>query len=40
MQTNNYLGSSTLQRQLADSIVKMSPIDDIRILLATGAKVK
>ncbi|XP_073989183.1 ankyrin repeat and SOCS box protein 16-like [Rhodnius prolixus] len=38
MQTNNYLGSSTLQRQLADSIVKMSPIDDIRILLATGAK--
>uniref|UniRef100_A0A1B6E7D8 SOCS box domain-containing protein n=1 Tax=Clastoptera arizonana TaxID=38151 RepID=A0A1B6E7D8_9HEMI len=28
-----------LQRQLADSIVKMVPLDDIRILLATGAKV-
>lgn len=34
----NYLGSNPLQRQLADSIVKMLPLDDIRILLATGAK--
>lgn len=36
----NYLGSNPMQRQLADSIVKMSPLDEIRILLATGAKVK
>lgn len=34
MPTNN-----PLQRELADSIVKMVPLDDIRILLATGAKV-
>lgn len=32
-------GINPLQRQLADSIVKMVPLDDIRILLATGAKV-
>lgn len=31
--------NNPLQRQLADSIVKMVPLDDIRILLATGAKV-
>ncbi|KAL1139589.1 hypothetical protein AAG570_006571 [Ranatra chinensis] len=31
-------GTNHLQRQLADSIVSMSPLDDIRILLATGAK--
>lgn len=28
-----------LQRNLADSIILMAPLDDIRILLACGAKV-
>lgn len=31
--------TNALQRQLADSIVRMVPLDDIRILLACGAKV-
>lgn len=40
LSANNCLpGINPLQRQLADSIVKMVPLDDIRILLATGAKV-
>ncbi len=29
----------TLQRELADSIIRCAPLDDIRILLACGAKV-
>lgn len=40
LQNNVITGINPLQRQLADSIVKMVPLDDIRILLATGAKVK
>ncbi|XP_075219041.1 ankyrin repeat and SOCS box protein 16-like [Lycorma delicatula] len=39
LQNNVIAGINPLQRQLADSIVKMVPLDDIRILLATGAKV-
>lgn len=39
LQNNVIPGINPLQRQLADSIVKMVPLDDIRILLATGAKV-
>lgn len=30
---------SNLQRALADAIVTMAPLDEIRILLACGAKV-
>lgn len=30
--------ANPLQRQLADSIIRMQPLDEIRILLATGAK--
>lgn len=29
----------SLQRELADSIIRMVPLDEIRILLACGAKV-
>ncbi|RWS07426.1 ankyrin repeat and SOCS box protein 3-like protein [Dinothrombium tinctorium] len=29
----------TLQRELADCIIRCAPLDDIRILLACGAKV-
>lgn len=32
------LGKS-MQRELADSIIRMVPLDEIRILLACGAKV-
>lgn len=31
--------ANPLQRDLADSIILMVPLDDIRILLACGAKV-
>ena len=29
----------TLQRELADSIIRCAPLDEIRILLACGARV-
>lgn len=31
--------TNPLQRELADSIIRMVPLDEIRILLACGAKV-
>lgn len=31
--------SNPLQRELADSIIRMVPLDEIRILLACGSKV-
>ena len=31
--------SRALQRELADSIIRRAPMDEIRILLACGAKV-
>lgn len=33
------ISSNSLQRELADSIIRMVPLDEIRILLACGAKV-
>lgn len=32
--------ANPLQRELADSIIRMVPLDEIRILLACGAKVR
>lgn len=32
--------TNPLQRELADSIIRMVPLDEIRILLACGAKVR
>lgn len=32
--------ANPLQRELADSIIRMAPLDEIRILLACGAKVR
>lgn len=34
------ISEKSLQRELADSIIRMVPLDEIRILLACGAKVQ
>lgn len=34
------ISEKSLQRELADSIIRMVPLDEIRILLACGAKVR
>lgn len=33
------ISEKSMQRELADSIIRMVPLDEIRILLACGAKV-